>query len=121
VACGLIVRRSDGGQLALSGGRFRNPGGNAISGEGLRIDGTGFWRPDEASGALNLAFAHARVWVDNVTGRSTPTVLHGFWYEALHPGPDKVGPRKRIEWLARDPEGYAPKPCEPAGWGTHDR
>jgi hypothetical protein len=99
-----------GGQLDLTGGTFRNSGGYAISAHGLRIDGTGFWQPNGVTGALHLGFARATVWVDDATARSTPTVLHGFRYETLHPGPDEVGPGERIAWLDRDPAGYSPQP-----------
>jgi hypothetical protein len=59
---------------------------------------------------LNLAFAYAKVWSDNAIGRATPTVLRGFRYDALYPGPDEVRPQERIAWLNRDPSGYTPQP-----------
>jgi hypothetical protein len=97
------------GLLDLTGARFRNPDGDAINAVALRVNGGAFWHPDEVSGRLNLAFAYARVWRDNAIGRATPTVLRGFRYDALHPGPDEVRPQERIAWLNRDP-GYSPQP-----------
>lgn len=127
------------GVLDLSRGKFRNPNGFAVNALGLRLDGGGIWQPDEVLGVVNLAFAHATVWSDHAVGRRAQTLLHGFQYEVLYPGPkptaslappgpetrsmvlrtlqsasrpgaDEVAPRERIEWLNQDPNGYSPQP-----------
>ena len=99
-----------GGQLDLTGGRFDNRDGYAISLETSHIEGSAFWRPTEVNGQLNLGFARATIWVDDSTGRATPTVLRGFRYDALGPGIAHVKPDDRIAWLDRDPTGYSPQP-----------
>ena len=95
------------GQLDLTGGEFRSAGGDAINAERLFVDGAGFWQPKQVEGQLNLAHARATVWCDNEQGRSVPTALRGFRYEALHPEMDAEA---RIEWLERDPNRYSPQP-----------
>ena len=66
---------------------------------------------DSSYTELNLRNAHTTVLVDSVDSWPATIALDGFTYTRLQPvGP--VSPQKRINWLRRAKDGYAPQPYE---------
>jgi hypothetical protein len=98
------------GALGFAGVIVSNPNGIALHLQDAQI-GTLMLHPVARPGAINLSNAQLGVLDDNPATWPNQLQLRGCTYDALYERtPVSVG--QRLDWLSRDPEGYAPQPYE---------
>ena len=88
--------------------QLQNAGDCALDLEYAVLKSSLMLKPKVIEGFIDLTGASAAEYIDNESARRTPARLAGFKYEALRPEPPTVSVKKRIRWLATDPDGYAP-------------
>jgi hypothetical protein len=102
-----------GGAMDCRGGRFNNPGGNALLAEGMAVRGSFVWQPVRpAGGVVDLGYARAGQFIDSkqTWPPAGGIVLNGFTYEDIVSVPE-VSLSDRIRWLERN-HPYSPQPYE---------
>jgi hypothetical protein len=98
------------GQLTIDGAQFGD--GSIVNLESATVRQTFFWSgigPDSPA-RLNLTQASVGPMVDDEQSWPKKGNLHldGFTYERIGKGP--TGAQERLEWLARQPDGFIPQP-----------
>ena len=95
--------------LGLVGVTLRDPNGT-LHLQDAQV-GTLLLQPATRPGAINLSNAQLGVLDDSPATWPNQIQLRGCTYDALYERtPVSVG--QRLDWLSRDPEGYAPQPYE---------
>jgi hypothetical protein len=98
------------GALDLTGATFTNPTGTVLNLEGLQAVVL-ILQPRTAPASINLIGAHVEVLADDQATWPGELRLRGFSYQRLTEPPE-IPTRARLDWLARDPNGYRPGPYE---------
>ncbi len=101
-----------GGQVAVDGARFGDA--SVVDFENARVKQAFIWRNLAPGSQLRLNLVHASVGPIVDDEQSWPErgklLLDGFVYQRIGGGPtDEV---KRLEWLARQPDGFIPQPYQ---------
>jgi hypothetical protein len=100
-----------GGQLTFGGATLTNPNQRTLDLQELAAQVL-VLRPRIApNGQVDLTHAHVRVLEDDQATWPSSLGLWDFVYDVLHEDPE-VEAAARLDWLARDPRGYAPQPYE---------
>jgi hypothetical protein len=89
---------------------LNNPNGVALDLQNARI-GTLLLHPAARPGAINLTHAQLGVLDDDPATWPDQLQLRGCTYDALYER-SPVNAGQRLDWLRRDPNGYAPQPYE---------
>jgi hypothetical protein len=98
------------GLLGFVGVTLRNPNGIALFLQDAQI-GTLMLHPVVRPGAIYLSNAQLSVLDDNPATWPNQLQLRGCTYDALYER-TQISVGQRLDWLSRDPEGYAPQPYE---------
>lgn len=91
-----------GGQLACTGGAFRNPGGKALSAQRMRVVASFFFRGVQVhEGVIDLASAHVGDLADDPDSwpEAGRLILDGFTYDRIVAA--FTDSRERLDWLAK--------------------
>jgi hypothetical protein len=98
-----------GGRVDLEDARLEDPRGTALDARSLRA-GELLLRPAEPIGGT-VSLEHARIGLlrDDPDRWPEALALNGLTYESLEP---RLPARRRLHWLALDPDGYQPQPYE---------
>jgi hypothetical protein len=96
--------------LGIVGATLTNPNGVALHLQNARI-GTLLLHPAGKPSAINLTHAQLGVLDDDPATWPDRLQLRGCTYDALYERA-RVSAGQRMEWLCRDPDGYAPQPYE---------
>lgn len=102
-----------GGTLSFDGAALRAPGRRALHLSHARVDEL-ILRPREpVAGQVSLAYSWVGVLLDQPLTWPAELRLTGLTYDSLRGGADAG----RLDWIARDPQGYRPQPYEQlAAW-----
>jgi hypothetical protein len=99
-----------GGGLDLAGARLHNPGGYALTADGLTVvQNMVMLEGFTAEGAVRLVEAQIKVLHDDPEHWPDELELNGLTYQSLVPD---LPARWRLAWLARSAEGYHAQPYE---------
>jgi hypothetical protein len=105
-----LVGAEIGGQLRIEKAQFAD--GAVVRLENATVKQGFFWTGIAQNGAVRLNLAHASVGPIGDDEASWPKkgnlLLDGFTYERIGEGPTTAA--KRLEWLARQPDGFVPQP-----------
>lgn len=96
-----------GGGLSFTGARIRNDAGIALDAPALNAGELSLRLAEPADGLVDLRHAHIKIFRDDPGCWPSLLSIEGLTYEALEP---RLPARLRLEWLARDPGGYQPRP-----------
>jgi hypothetical protein len=104
-----FTRSSVGRHLRLDRVRLTNPGGVALDLRMLQTPEVTLQPAEPIQGGVVLE--HARIGLLHDDPSAWPAELHldGLTYESLQPS---LPARQRLQWLARDPDGYHPQAYE---------
>jgi hypothetical protein len=100
-----------GGQLSFAGATLSDPNQRTLALQELDARVLVLRPRNAPNGHVDLTHAHVRVLEDAQTTWASSLGLWDFVYDVLHEDP-KVDVAARLDWLARDPRGYAPQPYE---------
>jgi hypothetical protein len=101
-----------GGQLNFDDATLRNQGGVALCADGLSVDlDMSCSGKFLVEGTVRLRKARLGGLFDAQDSWPARLILDGLTYDYLEATP-KVPARRRLDWLRRDPDGYAPQPYE---------
>jgi hypothetical protein len=98
------------GHLAFVRAILKNPNGVALDLQNARI-GTLLLHLDAPPRAINLTHAQLGVLEDDPATWPDQLQLRGCTYDSLHER-SPVNSGQRMDWLRRDPDGYAPQPYD---------
>ncbi len=105
-----LVGAEIGGQLRIEKAQFAD--GAVVRLENATVKQGFFWTGIAQNGAVRLDLRHAVVGPIGDDEQSWPKkgslFLDGFTYERIGEGPTSA--KKRLEWIARQPEGFTPQP-----------
>ncbi|MEW2360132.1 hypothetical protein [Spirillospora sp. NPDC029432] len=95
--------------LDLKDARLANPGGTALDGRHLQAGQLALRPAEPIQGAVALDHARLGLLRDDPDRWPAALSLNGLAYEALEP---RLPARRRLRWLALEPDGYQPHPYE---------
>ncbi|MFB4320314.1 hypothetical protein [Actinomadura sp. 21ATH] len=95
--------------LDLKDSRLANPGGTALDGRHLQAGQLALRPAEPVQGAVALDHARLTLIRDDPDRWPAALSLNGLVYEALEP---RLPARRRLRWLALEPDGYQPQPYE---------
>lgn len=103
-----------GGELNCKGGEFRcaPPGRYALRLLGADITRRVRFLPVRLDGIVDLRMTKVGGWQDAAGswGAHGRVKLNGFTYTSIHAADRSMPVRRRLDWLARDEDGFAPQP-----------
>ncbi|TYB43905.1 oxidoreductase [Actinomadura chibensis] len=95
------------GYFDLSDSILTKPGRQALDFEGATALALVLLPRHRPEGGVDLTNAHVGILEDDPTTWPASVHLRGFTYDSLGLRSDKADVRTRLDWLARDPDGYA--------------
>ena len=98
-----------GGELDFDGARIRNGQDKALQARSLEANVLSLRFAEPPEGLVELNHARVRIIRDDPASWPGSLNLDGLTYDALEP---QLPARRRIEWLARSPDGHSPLPYE---------
>lgn len=98
-----------GGELSFKEARLRNDTGTALDAAALQAGELSLRLAEPAEGLVDLRHARIRIFRDDPGCWPGLLSVDGLVYDALEP---RLSARQRLQWLARDPDGYQPRPYE---------
>ncbi|TVZ06486.1 hypothetical protein EAS64_03440 [Trebonia kvetii] len=98
-----------GGELDFDGARICNGPGTALQARSLEANLLSLRFAEPPEGLVDLGHARARIIRDDPASWAGRLSVDGLSYDALEP---RLPARRRLEWLARDPDGHTPLPYE---------
>ena len=98
-----------GGELNFDGARIRNGPGTALEALSLQANVLSLRLAEPPDGLVVLNHARARIILDDPATWPRQLSVYGLSYDALEP---RLPAPRRLEWLARDPDGHQPLPYE---------
>ena len=96
-----------GGELSFKDARITDAAGIALDAAGLDSGELSLLLAEQADGLVDLRHSHIRILRDDPGRWPSMLSIDGLTYEALEP---RLAARQRLQWLARDPSGYQPRP-----------
>ena len=98
------------GGINLAGARLFNPGSVALDAEAMQVTrGISLLPAEPIQGSVSLSHARTGVLRDDPRTWPDEMRLGGLSYAALEP---QLPARQRLNWLARDPDGYSLQPYQ---------
>jgi hypothetical protein len=98
-----------GGEFDFDGARIRSGPGTALQARSLEANLLSLRFAEPPEGLVNLNHARVRILRDSPAGWPGRLSVDGLSYDALEP---QLPARRRLEWLARNPDGHPPLPYE---------
>ncbi len=98
-----------GGSLTLTNAVLANPGGSALDAKSLQVQELVLHPAVPVDGEVDLRNAVIGALRDDPAAWPEQLRLDGLTYQALEP---LLPAGQRLRWLARDPDGYPPRPYE---------
>jgi hypothetical protein len=98
-----------GGELDFDGARIRNRPGTALQARSLEANVLSLRFAEPPEGLVELNHARVRIVRDDPASWPGRLSVDGLTYDALEP---RLPAQRRLDWLARDPDGHQPRPYE---------
>ena len=98
-----------GGELDFRRARISNAGAVALDAVALDAGELSLRLAEPAEGLVDLRHARARIIRDDPATWPRLLSVDGLTYDALEP---RLPAQRRLDWLARDPDGHQPRPYE---------
>jgi hypothetical protein len=98
-----------GGELNFDGAKIRNGPGTALEALSLQANVLSLRLAEPPDGLVVLNHARARIILDDPATWPRQLSVYGLSYDSLEP---RLPAPRRLEWLARDPDGHQPLPYE---------
>ena len=96
-----------GGEFSLKDVQITDADGIALDAAGLESGELSLLLAEPAEGLVDLRHSHIKILRDDPDHWPSTLCIDGLTYEALEP---RLAARQRLQWLARDPGGYQPRP-----------